>query len=44
LLNVFELLLKNPDKSFSWKSKIFSHNYVFKNFRKSLMSSLRTTV
>ena len=44
LLNVFELLLKNPDKSFSWKSKIFSHNYVFKNFRKSLMSSLKTTV
>jgi len=43
LVSVFELLLTNPDKSFSWKSKIFSHNYVFKNFRKSLMTSLRTT-
>ena len=43
LLKIFELLLNSPEKSFSWKSKIFSHNYVFKNFRKSLMSSLRTT-
>lgn len=43
LISVFELLSNSPDKSFSWKSKIFSHNYVFKNFRKSLMTSLRTT-
>lgn len=44
LIDVFELLTNNPNKSFSWKSKTFSHNYVFKNFRKSLMTSLRTTV
>lgn len=36
-------LITSPNKSFAWKSKVFSHNYVFKNFRKSLMSSLKTT-
>lgn len=43
LLKTFNNLVFSPEKSFSWKSKIFSHNYVFKNFRKSLMTSLRTT-
>jgi hypothetical protein len=43
LIKTFENLLFFPEKSFSWKSKVFSHNYVFKNFRKSLMSSLKTT-
>ncbi len=43
LTKTFENLYYSPEKSFAWKSKIFSHNYVFKNFRKSLMSSLRTT-
>lgn len=43
LIKTFENLYYSPEKSFAWKSKIFSHNYVFKNFRKSLMSSLRTT-
>lgn len=43
LLKTFDNLLFSPEKNFSWKSKIFSHNYVFKNFRKSLMTSLRTT-
>lgn len=43
LLKTFDSLVFSPEKSFSWKSKIFSHNYVFKNFRKSLMTSLRTT-
>ena len=43
LIKTFENLYFSPDKSFAWKSKIFSHNYVFKNFRKTLMSSLRTT-
>lgn len=43
LIKTFENLFISPEKSFSWKSKIFSHNYVFKNFRKSLMSSLKTT-
>lgn len=43
LLKTFENLMLSPEKSFAWKSKIFSHNYVFKNFRKSLMTSLKTT-
>ncbi len=43
LIKTFENLYYSPEKSFAWKSKVFSHNYVFKNFRKSLMSSLKTT-
>lgn len=43
LEKTFLNLTLNPDKTFAWKSKIFSHNYVFKNFRKSLMVSLKTT-
>lgn len=43
LIHSFENLLLNPEKSFAWKSKTFSHNYAFKNFKKSLLSSLRTT-
>ena len=39
----FDMLTNNIQKSLLWKSKIFSHNYVFKNFKKSLMSSLRTS-
>lgn len=39
----FYILNTNIQKSLLWKSKIFSHNYVFKNFKKSLMSSLRTS-
>lgn len=42
LLKTFENLLLNHEKSFAWKSKIFSHNYVYKNYKKNLMSSLRT--
>lgn len=44
LIKTFLNLAVNPEKSFAWKSKIFSHNYVFKNFKKSLMSSFRTTL
>lgn len=44
LIKTFTNLTLSPEKSFAWKSKIFSHNYVFKNFRKSLMTSLRTTL
>ena len=42
LFKTFENLLTNYEKSFAWKSKIFSHNYVFKNFKKNLMTSLKT--
>ncbi len=43
LFKTLENLFNAPEKSFASKSKIFSHNYVFKNFRKSLMTSLKTT-
>lgn len=43
LIKVLSGLTNSPEKSFAWKSKIFAHNYVFRNFRKSLMSTLRTT-
>lgn len=36
-------LNNNLNKTLLWKSKIFSHNYVFKNFRKTLMTSLKTS-
>jgi ribosomal protein S7 len=42
LSKTFNNLLVCPEKSFSWKSKVFAHNYVFKNFRKNLMVTLRT--
>ena len=43
LFETFFLLLFNFENSFSFKSKIYSYNYVFKNFKKTLMLSLRTT-
>lgn len=37
------LILENDFKnSFIWQSKSFSHNYVFKNFKKTLLISLKT--
>lgn len=42
LINTFKNLTLTPETSFAWKSKIFSHNYVFKNFKKTLMSNLKT--
>lgn len=43
LIKTFYNLTFNLNDSFAWKSKIFSHNYVFKNLRKTLMLSLKTT-
>lgn len=37
------LSLENDfENSFIWQSKVFSHNYVFKNFKKTLLVSLKT--
>jgi len=33
----------NPESTFAWKSKTFSHNYVFRHFKKTLMESFKTT-
>lgn len=42
LLNSFHLLINEHQKTNAWKIKNFSYNFVFKNFRKSLMVSLKT--
>jgi len=42
LMSFFFNLFLNFDKTFAYKSKVFSHNYVFRNLRKSLMLSLRS--
>ena len=39
--SLFNLFFKIK-KSFLWKSKIFSYNYVFKNYKKTLMRNLKT--
>lgn len=41
-LSTLQVLQKSIDLSLAWKSKVFSHNYVFKNFKKSLMLNLKT--
>lgn len=43
LTQAFVNVLINEDKSFVHKSKIFSHNYVFKNFKKTLFTNFKTT-
>ena len=35
-------LFFNIKMSFIWKSKIFTYNYIFKNYRKTLMKTLQT--
>lgn len=40
--NTLFTIFSEPKKSFIWKSKIFSYNYVFKNYRKTLMKTLKT--
>jgi hypothetical protein len=37
-------LMFENQKSFAWKSKTYSYNYVFKNLKKTLMSSLKTKI
>lgn len=43
LAQAFINILINEDKSFVHKTKIFSHNYVFKNFKKTLFTNFKTT-
>lgn len=42
LFNSFCSFFLNPQKSFVWKCKIFAYNYVFKNFRYSLILNYKT--
>lgn len=39
--NALSLIFSDPRKSFAWRTKIFSYNYVFKNYRKTLMKTLK---
>lgn len=43
IIVVFNALINDFKSTFAWKSKTFSHNYVFKNLRKTLMSTLKTS-
>ena len=42
--NVLLRLAREPHTSFAAKSYIFSHNYVFRNLKKTLMATLKTTI
>ena len=44
LSDTFYKLSYEPKTSFAWRSNIFAHNYAFKNLKKTLMTSSRTTV
>ena len=43
VINSLLNLENNLKDSYVYKSKTFSYNYIFKNFRKTLMSTLKTT-
>ena len=43
LLAVFETFYLTPNLSFLWKLKNFIHFFVFKNFKKTLLRTLRST-
>lgn len=43
IVSTLKTLIFDSKNSFAWKSKVFSHNYVFRNLRKTLMSTLKTS-
>ena len=43
LLNVFETFCLTPQLSFLWKLRNFVHFYVFRNFKKTLLRTLRSS-
>lgn len=44
ILNFLSILFLNIESSFAWKSKLYSYNYVFKNFKKKLLLTFKTTL
>jgi len=44
LTDTFLKLTKDPKASFAWRSNTFAHNYVFKNLKKTLMTTSRTVI
>ena len=43
IFNTLETLRTNPTDSLVWRINQFSHNYVFKNFKKTLLITLKST-
>lgn len=43
LLNVFETFCLTPELSFLWKLRNFVHFYVFRNFKKTLLRTLKSS-
>lgn len=41
-LRAVDTILNTPDKSVMYKCRNFNHNYVFKNFKKTLLKNLKT--
>jgi len=39
----FKTLIFNPDKTWIWRARKFSHNYVYRNSRKTLAETYRTS-
>ncbi len=39
--NALFLIFLDSRKSFAWRTKMFSYNYIFKNYRKTLMKTLK---
>ena len=42
IFNSLDKLIHDFTKTFIWKTKLFTYNYIFKNFKKTLMTTLRT--
>jgi hypothetical protein len=43
IIDSVDILKTRPRQSYVWRINQFSHNYVFKNYSKSLMRTLKTT-
>lgn len=42
VFKTFEKIFFTPQNTFVWRSHVFAHNYVFRNYKKSLVQNLRT--
>lgn len=44
IVDIFLKLTEDPKNSFIWRSHLFAYTYVFRNLKKTLMTTLKTTV
>jgi len=42
LLSILQLVFLNLQQSFLWKTKIFVYNYIYKNYKKTLMTNFKS--